>query len=51
MNELYGDLDNTDEQINAHPEVTFDDFTYAMHGASGKLSEKDKKILLDLANP
>lgn len=31
------------------PTVTFDDFTYAMHGASGKLTDKDKEILLSMA--
>jgi transcriptional regulator with XRE-family HTH domain len=31
------------------PELTFDDFTYAMHNESGNLSEEDKEILLNLA--
>ena len=30
-------------------EVTFDDFTYAMHGHSGDLTDKEKEILLSLA--
>jgi len=31
------------------PSITFDDFTYAMHGHSGELTEHDKKILLQMA--
>lgn len=31
------------------PEMSFDDFTYAMHGESDKLSDADKEILLNLA--
>lgn len=30
--------------------LTFDDFTYAMHGASGDLTDRDKQLLLDMAN-
>lgn len=30
-------------------EITFDDFTYAMHGESKKLTDKDKEILLSMA--
>lgn len=30
-------------------DLTFDDFTYAMHNESGNLSEADKEILLNLA--
>lgn len=29
--------------------VEMDDFTYAMHGASGKLTDRDKEILLSMA--
>lgn len=30
-------------------DITFDDFTYAMHNESGNLSAEDKEILLNLA--
>lgn len=30
-------------------DLTFDDFTYAMHNESGNLSAEDKEILLNLA--
>jgi transcriptional regulator with XRE-family HTH domain len=37
-------------QNEKNPEdITFDDFTYAMHNESGNLSEEDKEILLNLA--
>lgn len=37
------------EELMKHA-VEFDDFTYAMHGASGDLTDRDKQILLDMAN-
>lgn len=30
-------------------DITFDDFTYAMHNESKELSEEDKQMLLDMA--
>ena len=35
---------------NGQVEVEYDYFTYAMHGASGDLTDRDKQILLDMAN-
>ena len=39
----------TKEKTPAEPDVTFDDFTYAMYGESQDLTEEDKNILLDMA--
>lgn len=33
----------------AEPEITFDDFTYAMHNETKELTEEDKELLLSLA--
>lgn len=33
----------------AEDDITFDDFTYAMHNESKQLTEKDKEMLLDMA--
>ena len=40
----------TDEKKTAESGITFDDFTYAMHSKSPRLSERDKGILLSMAD-
>lgn len=37
------------EKTPAEPDVTFDDFTYAMHNESKELSDADKEMLLEMA--
>lgn len=38
-----------EEKTPAEPDVTFDDFTYAMHNESKELSDADKEMLLEMA--
>ena len=35
--------------VQTEPDITFDDFTYAMNNASGKLSQEEKDVLLGMA--
>ena len=42
-------LTGKEATIKGKEALTLDDFTYAMHGESGKLSDKDKEILLSMA--
>lgn len=42
---LQGETDEKETETNKMP---LDDFTYAMHGASGKLTDRDKKIVMSL---
>ena len=42
---LQGEIDEKEIDTN---NVSLDDFTYAMHGASGKLTDRDKKIVMSL---
>ena len=37
------------EKTPAEADVTFDDFTYAMHSESKELTEENKNMLLDMA--
>ena len=41
----YGNIEKTP----AEADVTFDDFTYAMHSESKELTEENKNMLLDMA--
>ena len=38
-----------DEDLPSPKDITLDDFTYAMHNHSGNLTDKDKEILLSMA--
>ncbi len=40
---------NNIEKTPAEADVTFDDFTYAMHSESKELTEENKNMLLDMA--
>ena len=48
--QLMGWQDIQDTPPTPEPMLPLDDFTYAMHSKSTKLSDKDKKILIGLAN-
>lgn len=40
---------HTPEEVAEEPDVTFDDFTYALYNESKELSDADKEMLLEMA--